>query len=161
MGKKFTCVGDEANDDGALLTMPLVLPFIFFLSDSSFSFAFFFCYGLLVFSLALSVLSLSTGFDPLFFFFVFHFVCLCVFSLVFLLWSVVQGAGIIRDEVGASALAGQCFPLLFFPLFILWSSFPGSFFLSFCSPVFARSPFCLLSPLLSFPLNFVAFLWPL
>jgi hypothetical protein len=84
MGKKFTCVGDEANDDGALLTMPLVLPFIFFLSDSSFSFAFFFCYGLLVFSLALSVLSLSTGFDPLFFssFFIL-FVCvsfrLCFF----------------------------------------------------------------------------------
>jgi ABC-type transport system involved in multi-copper enzyme maturation permease subunit len=68
--KKFTCAGDEANGDGALWTMPLILPLVFFFSNSLYSVAFFFCSGLS---------SLSTGFGPLFFFF---FVCVC--SLVFL-----------------------------------------------------------------------------
>lgn len=158
MGKKFTCVGDEANDDGALWTMPLVLPFIFFLFYSFFSFCFFFLWS---FSF-LSVLSLSTGFGPLFFFFVFHFVCLHVFSLVFLLWSVVQGGWYNWRWSWCSWLAGQCFPFFFFLFFLrLFYDIPSLgliFFLSFCSPVFACSPFRLLSPLLSFPLNLVAFL---
>jgi len=142
--KKFTRAGDEANRYGALWTMPLVLPLVFFFSDSFYSIAFFFCS--VFFSLALS-LSLSTGFGPLFFFF---FVCVC--SLVFLFWSVVQrgrakGAGILGGKAGARPLAGQCFPLSVsvFPSLTLWSSLPGSyFFLSFCSPVFVRPPFRLL-----------------
>jgi hypothetical protein len=68
--KKFTCAGDEANEDGALWTMPLILPLVFFFSDSFYSVAFFFWSG---------VSYLSTGFGPLFFFF---FICVC--SLVFL-----------------------------------------------------------------------------
>jgi hypothetical protein len=70
--KKFTRAGDEANEYGALWTMPLVLPLVLFFSDSFYSVAFFFCSGLYS-------LSLFTGFGPLFFFF---FVCVC--SLVFL-----------------------------------------------------------------------------
>jgi len=136
--KKFTCAGDEANGDGALWTMPLILPLVFFFSDSFYSVAFFFCSGLS---------SLSTGFGPLFFFF---FVCVC--SLVFLFWSVIQrgragGPGILGGKAGARALAGQCFPLSVsvFPSLTLRSSVTGSFFfLLLCSPVFARPPFRLL-----------------
>jgi hypothetical protein len=76
--KKFTRSGDEANGYGALWTLPLVLPLVFFLSDSFYSVAFFFCSGFFL-SGSLCPLSLSRGFSPLFFFF---FVCVC--SPVFL-----------------------------------------------------------------------------
>jgi len=75
-GKKFTRAGDEANGYGALWTMLFVLPFVFFFSDSFYSVAFFFCS--VFFSLALFVLSLSTGFGPLFFF----LLRLCLFACV-------------------------------------------------------------------------------
>jgi len=68
--------GDEANEYGVLWTMPLVLPLVFFFSDSSILLLSYFCSGLSSLSLSLS---LSIGFGPLFFFF---FVCVC--SLVFL-----------------------------------------------------------------------------
>lgn len=128
---------------------------LFFLSFSfffilSFLFAFFFLWS---FSF-LSVLSLSTGFGPLFFFFVFHFVCLHVFSLVFLLWSVVQGGWYNWRWSWCSWLAGQCFPFFFFvfPSFILWYSFLGSYFFSVflfpCVCLFSLSP---LVPPIVFP----------
>ena len=97
--KKFTCAGDEANGYGALWTMPLVLPLVFFFSDSFYSVAFFFCFGL-------SSLSLFTSFGPLFFFFF-----VCVSFLIYCSKGESRGAGILGGKVGARALAGQCFPL--------------------------------------------------
>jgi len=119
-------------------------------SCSSFSFLFlwFFLFYCFLFFVLVCPLSLSLLVLVLCFFF--FFVCVCL--LVFLFWSVVQtgragGAGILGGKAGALALVGQCFPLSVsvFPSLTLRSSFPGSFFfLSFCSPVFARPPFRLL-----------------
>ena len=160
--KKFTRAGDEANEYGALWTMPLVLLLVFFFSYSFYSVAFFFCSGL-------SSLSLSLLVSVLCFFF--FFICVC--SLVFLFWYVVQrgrveGVGILGGKVGARVLAGQCFPLSvsIFPSLTLRSSFTGLFFFcpfvllcllilpfTFCVyrslPVFYVSTLCL-SPILVF-----------
>jgi len=127
---------------------------LFFLSFSfffilSFLFAFFFLWS---FSF-LSVLSLSTGFGPLFFFFVFHFVCLHVFSLVFLLWSVVQGGWYNWRWSWCSWLAGQCFPFFFFcfsfvysMIFLPWVLFFFCLFVPLCLlvlPFASCPPYCL------------------
>ncbi|KAJ6987553.1 hypothetical protein NC653_020725 [Populus alba x Populus x berolinensis] len=120
--KKFTCAGDEVNGYGALWTVPLIFPLVFFFSDSFYFVTFFFRSGLSSLSLYwLSVVQRGRA----------------------------ERAGILGGKAGARALAGQCFPLSvsIFPTLTLRSSFPGSsffFFLSFCSPVFARPPFHLL-----------------
>uniref|UniRef100_A0A3N7EBP1 Uncharacterized protein n=1 Tax=Populus trichocarpa TaxID=3694 RepID=A0A3N7EBP1_POPTR len=105
--------GDEANEYGVLWTMPLVLPLVFFFSDSFYSIAFFFCSSLSFLSLFLSLL-----------------VSVLFFSDLLFKGGEPGGAGILGGKAGALALAGQCFPLsvYVFPSLTLRSSFPGSFF---------------------------------
>ncbi|KAJ6915244.1 hypothetical protein NC651_017284 [Populus alba x Populus x berolinensis] len=79
--KKFTRAGDETNGYGALWTVPLVLPLVFFFSDSFYSVAFFFCSGFFL-SSSLCPLSLSLSLLVSVLCFFFFFVCVC--SLVFI-----------------------------------------------------------------------------
>ena len=117
---------DEANKYGVLWTMPLVLPLVFFFSDSSILLLSFFCSGLSSLSLSLSRFRSS----------VFFLLRLCLFTCVSFLICCSKGesrgAGILGGKASARALAGQCFPLSVsvFPLLTLRSSFTGSFF--FC-----------------------------
>jgi len=70
--KKFTRAKDEANEYGALWTMPLVLPLVFFFFDSFYSVTFFFCSGLSSLSLLVLVLRFFSSSSV--------FVRLCFFS---------------------------------------------------------------------------------
>ena len=74
--------GDEANEYGVLWTMPLVLPLVFFFSDSFYSVAFFLFWSVLS-------LSLSTSFGSL----LFLILCLCLFAYVSFLIYCSKGEG--------------------------------------------------------------------
>jgi len=130
--KKFTRVGNEANDYGALWTMPLVLPLVFFFSYSFYYVAFFFCSGL-------SSLSLSTGFDPLFFLLL-H---LCLFACVSFLICCSKGESrggwyTLRQSrcscVGWPVLSSLCFCFSFAysSIFLPWSFFSVPLFSYVC-----------------------------
>ena len=115
--------------------MPLILPLVFFFSDSFYSVAFFFCSRLSSLSLSLLV----------------SILCFFSSSSMFLFWTVAQrgrteGAGILGGKVGARALVANAFLFLFLFFLRLLSNLPslGFFFLSFCSPMFACPPFRLL-----------------
>ena len=140
--KKFTRAGDEANRYGALWTMPLVLPLVFFLSDSFYSVAFFFCSGFFL-SGSLCPLSLSLVVSVLCFFSSLSvFVRLCFFSdLLF------KGGGgwyTWRQSwclsIGWLVLSSLCFC---FSLIRLLSDLPslGLFFLSFVLLCLLALPF--------------------
>jgi len=126
--------------------MPLVLPLVFFFSDSFYSIAYVFLFWF-VLSLSLS-LSLS-----LYWFWssVFFLLRLCLFACVCFLISCSNGESrggwyTWRQSwcscVGWPVLSSLCFCFSFAYslIFLPWVFF----FLSFCSPVFARPPFRLL-----------------
>jgi len=136
--------GDEANEYGVLWTMPLVLPLVFFFSNSFYSIAFFFCSGLSSLSLSLSLYWFRSS---VFFSSLSVFVRLCFFFD--LLFKGGEPGGLVYLEAKLVLLRwlASAFLSLFLFFLRLLSDLPSLglfFFLSFCSPVFARPPFRLL-----------------
>jgi len=169
---KFTRSGDEANGYGALWTLPLVLPLVFFFSDSFYSVAFFFCFGFFSLWLSLSSLSLSLYWFQSSVFFLLR---LCLFACVSFLicCSKGEGAGILGGKLSWCSSVGWpvlsslcfCFSFAYSLIFLPWVLFFYLLFSCVCSPSLLPSvcivySLCSVCPLCVCPLFLFLFvLW--